>query len=72
MRVHNTTISLILDNHAPLEVRKTSSRKKLPWYNEEIANVIRCRRRAEQSWLSDKSDRANLNDFYITRRRQLT
>ena len=50
-------------------MRKTSSRKKLLWYNEEIANTIRCRRKPEKSWLSDKSDTAKPNDFYITRRR---
>ena len=59
MSAYNTTISWILDNHAPLKVRKTSSRKKVPWYNEEIANTIRCSRKAKVSWLSDKSDRAN-------------
>ena len=69
MSAYNTTILWILDNHAPLKVRKTSNRKKVPWYNEEIANAIRCRMKAEKSWLSDKSDRAKLHGFYITRRR---
>ena len=69
MSPYKTTISWVHDNHAPLKVRKTSSRKKVPWYNEEIANIIRCRRKSEQSWLSDKNDREKFNDFYITRRR---
>ena len=44
---YNTTISWILDNHALVKVKKTSSRKKVPWYNQEIADAIRCRRKAE-------------------------
>ena len=69
MSADNTIISWILDKHAPWKFRKTSSRKKLPWYNKEIASAVRCRMKAEKYCLSDKSDTATLNDFYITRRR---
>ena len=69
MSTYNSTISWILDNPALVKVRKTSSRRKVPWYNQEITDAIRCRRKAELSWLSDKSNRVKLNDFYITRKR---
>ena len=39
---YNITLSWILDNHVLVKVRKTSSRKKVPWYNQEIADAIRC------------------------------
>ena len=33
----NTKLRGILDKHAPINIEKCSSRKKVPWFNEDIA-----------------------------------
>ena len=44
---YNTKLRGILDKHAPINIKKSSSRKKVPWFNEDIAAAIRERRRLE-------------------------
>ena len=53
---YNSTLSSLLDKHAPLQSRTIVNRKRVPWFNNEIKDAIRARRKAEKKWLVSKSD----------------
>ena len=50
VRSYNTTLSSLLDEHAPPCTRAIVSRPSVPWFNEEIRSAKRQRRRAERKW----------------------
>ena len=50
VRSYNTTLSSLLDEHAPPCTRAIVSCPSVPWFNEEIRSAKRQRRRAEQQW----------------------
>ena len=52
----NTKLSAILDQHAPLRVRRVSSRKAAPWITPAVKQVKRERRQAERKWRKTKSE----------------
>ena len=56
---YENTMSSILDKQAPLITKYVSLRPKTPWYNEEIRQVKRKRRKAER-----KSGDINDHDNY--------
>ena len=60
--LYENTMSSILDKHAPLVTKYVSLRPKMPWYNEEIRQVKRKRRKAEKKWM--KSGDINDHDIY--------
>jgi hypothetical protein len=45
--VYNKTLSALLDDHAPL---KSTIRPTMPWYNNEIDDARKKRRKAERKW----------------------
>ncbi|CAB3987917.1 Hypothetical predicted protein, partial [Paramuricea clavata] len=47
---YNTVLSSITNSHAPLITKVVRSRPQVPWYNQEIAEAKRKRRRAERVW----------------------
>ena len=51
---YNTTLSRVLDQHAPLKTKTVQSRPKVPWYSNEIAEAKRRRRKAEKRWKRTK------------------
>ena len=50
VRSYNTTLSSLLDEHAPPCTRAIVSRPSVPWFNEEIRSAKRQRRRSERKW----------------------
>ena len=52
---YNSTLSSILDRHAPLKPKVVRSRPQVPWYNQEIAEAKRKRLKAERKWRKTKS-----------------
>lgn len=61
---YNNTLSHVLDQHAPLMTKTVQSRSKVPWYNNEIAEAKRRRRKVEKRWKRTKS----LPDFVAFKR----
>ena len=53
--LYNTTLKSLLDLHAPLITKMVVSRKRLPWFNNEIKTSLRARRKAERRWRATKS-----------------
>ena len=47
---YHTTLSQILDKHAPLITRTFKVRPNVPWYSHEITGAKRERRRRERRW----------------------
>ena len=52
---YNTTLTDILNRHAPLKTRTVTVRRRLPWFNEDIREAKRARRRAEKRWRRTRS-----------------
>ena len=50
-----TTLSQVLDRHAPLKTKTVRARPKVPWYTSEIAEAKRRRRKAERRWRRTRS-----------------
>ena len=47
---YNSTLSALLDKHAPLRTRTRVSRPVVPWYSNEINDAKRSRRKADRKW----------------------
>ena len=59
---YTTTLSVLLDRHAPLKTRRRVTRPVVPWYNETIDNAKRERKKAERKWRKTKAS-DDLIDF---------
>ena len=44
-----------MDKHAPLQSRNVVNRSRAPWFNDEIRDAIKARRKAERKWRRTKS-----------------
>lgn len=44
-----------LEKHAPLKRKFITVRKKLPWFNDELLNIKRKKRKAEKKWRIEKT-----------------
>ena len=51
-----------MDKHAPLQSRNVVNRPRIPWFNDEIRDAIKGRRKAERKWRRTKSV-SHLADF---------
>ena len=51
---YNQSLSNILDNHAPLKTKYVTDRTDTPWYNEEVLEAKREKRRAERRYLKNR------------------
>ena len=47
-------MSSVLDSHAPIQMKKLSSKTMVPWFNNSIKRAITKRRRFERLWRKDK------------------
>ena len=65
---YNKLLSDTMDKHAPKKTKVASNRKKIPWFNNEVSNAIRLRRRAECKWLLDKNNPDKFLEFYRAQR----
>lgn len=68
LECYNTTLSAILDKHAPVNKKILTIRPRVPWYNQEIRSAKRLRRQAEKQWRSVKSEQ-NRQEFKKHRNR---
>ena len=68
VRRYNTTLSKVIDYHAPLKTKTAKVRPTVPWYNDEIKAAKRLRRKAERTWRRMRS-LADLNIFKSNRNR---
>ena len=50
VRDYNASLSSIMDHHAPLKTKTVRARPQVPWYNADIAEAKRRRRKAERRW----------------------
>jgi exonuclease III len=57
---YNSTLTAILDTHAPLQTKPVRSTKSNPWFTPALRVLKSARRRLERKWKSCKSS-ANLN-----------
>jgi len=48
------TLNEVLDKHAPLRTRIMKNRPKIPWFNDDIKQLKRKRRRLEKKALKRK------------------
>jgi len=64
--IFNTTLSTILNDHAPLKNRIVTIRPTAPWYGEEIKTAKKQRRKAESIWR--KSNLIIHREIYIQHR----
>ena len=51
---YEATLSSLVNQHAPIYTRRVRMRQQVPWYNKEIAEAKRERRRAERRWRKSK------------------
>ena len=47
---YNSTLSKLLEEHAPLITRNITHRPNSPWYNDDLHNLKREKRAAERKW----------------------
>ena len=52
---YQDTLTTVIDQHAPIISKTLVARPKVPWYNKEIDNAKRQRRKAERTWRRTKS-----------------
>ena len=53
---YNSTLSSVLNQHAPLQSRSITIRSRAPWFNDDIKNAKREKRKAERRWRSSRQD----------------
>ena len=58
---YGSTMTSLLDKHAPLQKKTITVRPRVPWFNNEIEEAKRLRRRNEKIWRMTglESDRVN-------------
>ena len=54
VELYDRTLSSVLDKHAPLTVKTITVRNNSPWFNDEIKEAKRKRRKAERKWRKTK------------------
>ena len=52
---YNSTLSSLLEKYAPSLKKTVISRQRVPWFNSDIKEAIRARRRAERNWRNTNS-----------------
>ena len=52
VKQYDNTLRSIFDKHAPLTTKEIRDRPNTPWYNEQVMEAKRLRRRAERKYLS--------------------
>ena len=51
---YESTLSNLIDHHAPIKTKTVRSRPQVPWYNEEIAVTKKQGRKVEKIWRRSK------------------
>ena len=58
---YNSTLTMLLDAHAPVMTKTVVKRKCVPWFSNDIRLAIRSRRAAERNWR-----KSNLAQDYLS------
>ena len=51
---YNSTLSTLIESHAPLKSKTVVNSPRVPWFNDSIKAAIRGRRKAERKWRTTK------------------
>ena len=51
---YNSTLSRLINRHAPLKKKTLRARPRVPWYNADIDSAKRIRRKGERRWRKSK------------------
>jgi len=65
---YDSSLSSILDKHAPLKTKTLVCRRRVPWFNSDIKSSIKAKRKTEKKWRSSKSQ-DDLRAFKVARNR---
>jgi hypothetical protein len=66
--LYNSTLTSILDSHAPLQSRQLKSHFSNPWFNSHLARLKHNKRKMERKWRSSHSEADLHNLKTITRK----
>ena len=50
LKLYRSTLTTVLNTHAPEKTGKAVTRSKIPWFNDSIVMAIRLRHMAECNW----------------------
>ena len=64
IQCYNSTLSSVLDTHAPVKHHKCLNKPKVPWFNDTIAKAICNCRKLERTWYKDKTNSEHFTAFY--------
>ena len=52
---YNSTLQATLDKHAPLKTKTAVNRRRVPWFNSQMKDALRARRKVQSIWRKSKS-----------------
>ena len=64
--LYNILLTNIMDKHAHQKTKEVSDRRKIPWFNDEVSEAIRSRKKTECKWVLDKKNPDKSLEFYRT------
>ena len=63
LALYNSTLTQVLNQHAPMKRKSVPNQKQVPWFMESIRDEIRKCRQLEQIWRWDKTNSDKYHDF---------
>ena len=63
LALYNSTLTKLLNWHAPIKRKSAPIQKQVPWFTESIRDEIRKHRQLEQIWRQDKINSDKCEDF---------
>ena len=63
LALYNSTLTKVLNWHAPMKRKSAPIRKQVPWFTESIRDEVRKHRQLEQIWRQDKVNLDKYQDF---------
>ena len=64
IQTYNTTLTQILEQHAPLKEKKITKRSHVPWYNDDIKDAKLEQRKLEIKWRKTKTRNRSAVVYY--------
>ena len=64
LALYNSTLTQVLDQHAPLKRKFVPDHRRVAWFSESISDEIRKHRQLEQIWRQDKTNLDKYHDFH--------
>ena len=63
LALYNSTLTKVLNQHAPMKRKSVPNQKQVPWFTESIRDETRKHRQLEQIWRQDKTNPDKYQDF---------